>query len=153
MSRGFVLPSQISPLIAGKVLQVVTGTTAEPVTNSTTTPEDTKLTQTITPTSTSSKVLVLVNHTECYKSAGNAETSMRLKLYRDAVSIGGTVSQLYTGTAIVLVSNVNITVLDSPATTSAVTYKTKFWNAQAAASVTVQTNNTKSTIILMEISA
>ena len=77
---------------AFRVLQVVTGTTIEPVTNSTTTPEDTTLTQTITPTSTSSKVLVLVNHTECYKSAGNAETSMSLYLFRGGVAIGGTVS-------------------------------------------------------------
>jgi hypothetical protein len=43
--------------------------------------------------------------------------------------------------------------LDSPATTSATTYKVQLANGVAASLVAVQTANSESSIILMEISA
>ena len=46
---------------AGSVLQVVTGTTSTLVSNNTNVPVDTGLTATITPTSASSKILILVS--------------------------------------------------------------------------------------------
>jgi hypothetical protein len=47
----------------------------------------------------------------------------------------------------------NITYLDSPATTSATTYKTQFGNAPGGGTCSVQVNNDVSTITLMEIAA
>jgi hypothetical protein len=44
-------------------------------------------------------------------------------------------------------------ILDSPATTSATTYKTQFKSEQNLSRVLVQTGTSNSTIVLMEISA
>jgi hypothetical protein len=56
-----------------------------------------------------------------------------------------------TGTAIVNYFSISGSILDSPATTSATTYKTQFRNNTSSASVSVQIDSTISTITLMEI--
>lgn len=142
---------------AGNVLQVVNATYASSATNSTSTFADTGLTATITPTSASSKILVLVNQVGCYKST--SDTSIGLRLLRGATSIldfetaaGGTAS-----TAVSAVGAASTCYLDSPATTSAVTYKTQFKSQGNTALVTVQFflggTTPSSTITLMEIAA
>ena len=155
MSRGFVLPSQISPRVAGKVLQVVPGSTATQKISSSTTYEDTNLTATITPTSASSKVLVLVSQTGCGKEAGDAGSFLILRLMRDSTEIivfegvGGATNVSNTN----YIGTCGTSFLDSPATTSATIYKTQIKNNAAAASVRVQSSSSTSTIVLMEISA
>ena len=140
---------------SGKVLQVVTGTTLTTVSNSTTTFEPTTLTQTITPSSTSSKILVFVNHAENAKSSANSENALNIQLFRDATPIVTLqYSQAYTGSALGLRFSTSNSYLDSPNTTSATTYSTKFANDSASASVQVQQiGAAPSTIVLMEISA
>jgi hypothetical protein len=142
----------------GKVLQVVYAETSTPASSSSTSFADTNLTATITPSSATSKVLVLVNQNGITKSNGNANNSMSLKLLRsatDLITFGHGV--LYTGTTVFLkVASASVSYLDTPATTSATTYKTQFKNDNASASVSVQENfstGVKSTIILMEIGA
>lgn len=141
---------------AFRVLQVIYGSTSTaPTVNATTTYQDTNLTATITPSSSSSKVLVIVNQTGLYKTAGSAANGVNLKLLRGATDIG----LLAAGAGYNNLTQENIQtsvgacVLDSPATTSATIYKTQFANQTAAAAVGVQTLSTLSTIILMEISA
>ena len=144
-----------TPAGGGKVLQVVTGTTQTSVGNSTTTLADTTLTATITPTLATSKVLVLVTHTDCIKRSNNASNGIELKLFRAATMILhlGNIA-FYTGTAIQLNGTISGSILDSPATTSATTYKTQFANQVAAAEVLVQAGGAfGSTIILLEIGA
>jgi len=140
---------------SGKVLQVVMGSTATTVGNSTTTAADTGLTATITPTLNTSKVLVLVSQQGCYKSAASGGNSISLKLLRGATSIQQICTNLFYNTTVGEVSgNVAAAYLDSPATTSSTTYKTQFYNYLAAASVSVQIQNVDlSTIILLEIGA
>ena len=139
---------------AQKVIQVVQGTTTTAVGNSTNTYADTTLTATITPTLATSKVLVLVSQNGLNKSNANAANRMSMRLLRDATQIvyvsDGTGN---TGTTMQLQSATNsVNYLDTPATTSATTYKTQFLNPGNAASVAVQVNGTEmSTIILMEI--
>ena len=58
-----------------------------------------------------------------------------------------------TGTALDLRFGISAVYLDSPASTSALTYKTQFANNVAAALVTVQQDSLESTITLVEISA
>ena len=143
-----------TPAGGGKVLQVVMGTTATAVSNSTTTAADTTLTATITPSSATSKVLVLVMHNGCYKEVGNQDSSLYLNLLRGATSIIVFETQLgwtQVSGRLTVASGTNY--LDSPATTSATTYKTQFKNIVAAASVKVQYNGESSTMILMEIGA
>jgi hypothetical protein len=140
---------------AFRVLQVVYGTTTTSTTNTTSTYADTTLTASITPQSTSSKVLVMVSQNGCYKRSTNAENRIRLRLLRGATEIGAITGDLflYTGTAIGNGGSASISVLDEPSTTSATTYKTQFMNPFNADGVLVQENSGRSTIILMEISA
>ena len=138
----------------GKVLQVVQGTYSTAVANSTTTYADTGLTATITPTSTTSKILVIVAQNGGYKSDADAYNALGLKLVRDATDL--TIFAQYagfTGTTLhIYTETLGTTYLDSPASISAIVYKTQFKNTQAASAVNLQRQSTQvSTITLMEI--
>lgn len=139
----------------GKVLQVVSGTTTTGIYNATTTYEDTNLTATITPTSATSKVLVLVNQNGAYRTNGNASNGIDLQLLRGATQIALIADDAgQNGSVSIFLPTISISYLDSPATTSATTYKTKFRNSFAASTVAVQSQSTEtSTIILLEIGA
>jgi hypothetical protein len=143
-------------LPAGSVLQVVNATYATQVSAATNTFVTTNLTATITPRSTSSKILVLAHVAGIYKTSG-AALSVSLRLYRGASSIVGfeaiggfnSAGAGSSGTS-------STTYLDSPATTSATTYTVYFNSSSNAATAVVQAYNVTqadatSTITLMEI--
>jgi len=141
----------------GKVLQVVNATYGTEKSSASSTYADTDLTATITPTLITSKILVIITQQGIYKS-GN--TNLELKLLRDATSIltfGD--GNGYTGnTDGNNIGSVSASYLDSPATTSATTYKTQFRSTTNAADVYVQSYRTTSgatysTITLLEIGA
>jgi hypothetical protein len=140
---------------AFRVLQVVNATTSTPSSNSTNTYADTGLTATITPSSTSSKVLVMVAQNGNSKNSGNSGNSIDLRIIRTSTDIGtiATASGFNGTDERVDLQTISAFVLDNPASTSAITYKTQFRNNTNAASVSVQLNNGLSTIILAEISA
>jgi hypothetical protein len=141
----------------GTVLQVVTATHSTAVTNSTTTYADTGLTATITPKSSSSKILVLVNHSTSEKSADNAGNGLNIQLHRQIGA--GSFSNVYqvvkdcgfTNTALRMFFSASNSFLDTPSSTSALTYKTMFANRVAFSYVEVQTSSSNSFITLMEI--
>ena len=137
----------------GKVLQVVMGSTSTTASNSTTTYADTNLTASITPSLSTSKVLVIVSQCGVFRSNGNSNNALLLQLQRSGSSIAQISNEgMQTDTALRQGDfTYNIAYLDSPATTSATTYKTQFKNKNASASVQVQVANELSTIILMEI--
>jgi hypothetical protein len=137
----------------GKVLQVIYGSTVTSVTNSSGSYSDTTLTATITPTSATSRVLVLVDQNGCSKTVTNANTSLTLKLQRGATDLAFLADgALATGTTLKLTSfNYSISLVDSPASTSALTYKTVFMEGNALSSVSVQSDGSRSTIVLLEI--
>jgi hypothetical protein len=139
-------------LATGKVLQVVQGTTSTQVGNSTSTEADTTLSATITPTSATSKVLVLVSQQGTGK-INNTRVGMFLN--RGATRILHFAHYLaYTNSALQNIETVSTSYLDSPATTSATTYKTTFNSSDNIAEAWVQLSGTgTSTIILMEIGA
>ena len=136
-----------------KIVQIVTGSTSTAVTSSSTTFVDTGLTATITPTSASNNILCVITHNENYKSAGNSQNRIQMRLMRDATSIQTiTTDYLFTATAIANFGSLATQYLDSPATTSATTYKTQFANGNASASVAVQSSgNGASFITLYEV--
>ncbi len=137
---------------AFRVLQVVAATTRTQTTSSSSALADTTLTATITPTSASSKVLVYVSQNGIGK--GN-NAYMVLKLLRGATTIF-TLDETAAYTNSVAenrIGSVSGMYLDTPATTSATTYKTQFASATGIANVTVQFNVADSSIVLMEISA
>jgi hypothetical protein len=156
LSAVTTLPAAIA---TGKVLQVVHANTSTEVTVSSGTLTDTGLTATITPSSASSKILVLVTHNGNHKSADDSNNTLLIKLFRASTEIGKTGSVNFTASAAqALLSSVSFNVVDSPSSTSAVTYKTQFKNINGGASVGVQKTSggdwaSTSYITLMEIGA
>jgi hypothetical protein len=136
---------------AGSVLQVVNATYSSTTSSSSSTYADTGLTTTITLSSTSSKVLVIVDQAGLSKQTNDA--NMNLKLLRNGSDLAIVTSGAgYTSnTTPNYVGNSGISYLDSPASISALTYKTQFASANNNASVACQTNSSVSTITLMEI--
>ena len=121
-----------------KVLQVISTSPFINAINSTNVAADTGLSATITPSSTSSKILILVSHANCQKSAGNAFSACNITLYRGTSPVYYmSTSTGYTNSLVENVVNISGVHLDSPATTSAVTYKTMFQNSHNGASVSV----------------
>ena len=139
----------------GKVLQVVAGTTNTQVSNSTTTYADTGLSVSITPSATTSRVLLLVTQNGLQKGGGNSNNAIFLKLLRNSTDIAQFFDTgLYTDTALLLTGfSGSLSFVDSPSTTSAITYKTQFANRVAAAEVRTQANTTLSSIVALEIGA
>jgi hypothetical protein len=136
----------------GKVLQVIMGTHSTEATSSSSTYADTGLTATITPSSASSKVLVLVTQTGVAKD--NQDTGTNLRIVRTSTTLMTSLLAGYTGGTVRATPGAQgLNYLDTPATTSATTYKTQFASYGNNATATVQWASSLSTIILMEIGA
>jgi hypothetical protein len=110
--------------VGGKVLQVVQGTTTS--TGSTTSSSDvtTNLSATITPSSSSNKILVIVSQT--HFAVGSNPTCLA-KLWRGTIGSGTELGRKCFGSyglSIELASPADFCVLDTPSTTSATTYNT-----------------------------
>ena len=137
--------------IPGHVLQVVQATITSQQTTTSTSFVDSGLTATITPTSSSSKILVTGDFgTGCNNTSGG----MIMQLVRGSTSIfyrGDFYSAAGGGYAVDAFFH-----LDSPATTSATTYKIQFKSQSSSTTVYVNTEYSGSTsptshITLMEI--
>lgn len=155
-SRTLTLPDESGTLLTklpvGSVLQVVQASTTTTVTSTTTTYVDTTLTATITPTSATSKILVLV--TQNYYKASATTSGANFKLFRGATDLGVfIVGAGYTATTSTGRGIAAFQTLDTPSTTSPVTYKTQFANWVAASQIRVQDDAAPSQITLMEIAA
>jgi hypothetical protein len=147
-----------APAGGGKLLQVVQATTSTTTTVNTASFTDTGLTGTITPTLATSKILVLITQpllVEPKNTTSVFETKLRLvrgatEVYKAnvAAKIGADANSSYWKVG----SIANITYLDSPATTSATTYKTQV-EPDANTSAVANTDSSTSTIIMMEIGA
>jgi hypothetical protein len=148
------VPSWAAPAGGGKVLQVVSASTATTASSSSSTRADTNLTATITPTLATSKVLVLVAQTGLSKDAANSGACINLWLMRSATDLLKFQNEaVHTNTTQRNdVGGSSCNYLDSPATTSATTYKTQFNSPNNVGTVYVQ-NGGSSTIVLMEIGA
>ena len=139
---------------AGSVIQVVNATYSTSVTSTSSAYADTGLTASITPTSATSKILVLVNQQGCQKSGAN--TGLGLKLFRGATELAKFEGQLGINSSTTLDENnggCGINYLDAPATTSSTTYKTQLNSRNNTGTVGVQVDSATSTITLMEIAA
>jgi len=148
-----------SGMPTGSVIQTVTATYSTPVTISTTTYTDTGLTATITPISATSKILVVVTqpyrHTPSAGGGGIIIVRNSTPITQDvADSVGPFTMYLASVDIFAVYSN---HVLDSPATTSAITYKTQGRPYNGASGLYLQASgavtNNKSTITLLEIRA
>ena len=139
---------------AGSVLQVVNVIYATVASSSSSTYADTGLSASITPTSSSSKILVLVNQGGCGKETN--DTRIKLRLLRGATdiqTIDPGIGAFTSSNASNFIGSISLAYLDSPATTSSTTYKTQLASHGNTATVYVQTDGAASSITLMEIAA
>jgi len=137
----------------GKVLQVVNASTQTQVNSTSGTHADTGLTCNITPSSTSSTILIIINQVFAKSNADNFIDAKVLRDSTDISNVGGR-SIAYTGDSGYLYPGVSFsyTKQDSPNTTSQVTYKTQFKRAgSGGGTVRANVDSGASTIALLEI--
>ena len=144
----------VARLPAGSVLQVVSATINSENSTSSTSFVSTGLSVSITPTSSNSKVLVLVNGCS-FGVSGTAEGYWTVD--RAGTNIGngngGFGRTWNAGVANFTFTPAAISYLDSPATTSSITYTVQFRQTNAAQFVYISGGNGRSSITLMEIAA
>jgi hypothetical protein len=137
-----------------KIVQIVNATNGTQTITSSSTFADSNLSATITPTSSSNKILVFFSQNGCGKY--NSNTTLQLRLLRGSTVIlnceaaGGNTSS----TASNNFGSISATYLDSPATTSATTYKTQINSSANVGSAYVNdatSPGSNSTITLMEV--
>jgi hypothetical protein len=139
-------------LPTGSVLQVVNATYSTQSSVSNSTPTDTGLTATITPTSASSNILVFVSQTGLQKNSSNLRLQLQLLRNSTVIDIFD-VEQLYTADTTGAAGCSSTTYLDSPATISATTYKTQAFLSTGTGIASWCISSSKATITLMEIAA
>ena len=136
----------------GKVLQVVQGTKTDSTLSTSASYVATGLNVNITPSATSSKVLVMVSS---YIDSNASTIQFYTTIKRDSTDLdsGGTggFQSAYNGGGR-LRSATNMSVLDSPNTTSQITYEMYMRNASGA-NIQINSESGTMTIIAMEIGA
>jgi hypothetical protein len=153
MDFSWITPSAGS---SGAVVQVKSAIYSTSTSNATSTFTDTGLSVSITPTSASNKILVIVSQsTRSNYTAAAYENAMKLRINRDSTAIYNDGGDMW------YVANTNQTgggdyrfyqtmvYLDSPASTSALTYKTQ--QRIYTGTVTCQPFGVPSTITVMEV--
>ena len=144
---------------AGNVIQVVNAQySTSTTTTNTSTFQDTGLTATITPTSATSKILVLVSNSCASTNSAGVNTVSYFQTVRGASTVIAYTrfqigNALASGTNAVKVDTVTQTALDSPATTSATTYKMQMLSNEATITTTSCIDSTVAQITLLEIAA
>jgi hypothetical protein len=166
--NSFVFPSSGGTLDrlerAGNILQVVQGSTSTEVLVSTTTYTPTGLQASITPTSTSSKILLLVSvQYQCYQLSNLAGHGTRVKrgstVIKSPIQGAGGPYEIWRRSIGVSDMNyydsLNYQILDSPATTSSITYSVEGATYDSSSAVKYQSSgndqNQVSTITLIEV--
>lgn len=134
----------------GHVLQVVHSLWQSNTTTTSTSYVDSGLTATITPSFTSSKILIIGSANAVLTQAIN--TGVRIGLFNGATEL--TTPAFYAGYDTASTDNqrnVPFSYLHSPSSTSAQTYLIKFYRNTGSGSVAIGGNNSNSFITLMEI--
>ena len=138
-----------SSMTSGAVLQVVSNTISTSISTTSGAYVTTGLTASITPTSASSKILVLVNCASMFQNGAGAQ--LVIAIFRGATNLhaaaGAFGGQLYS-TALIE-TPMSMMILDTPATTSSTTYTVHY--AAVSGTATFNTNTGNSYIILQEI--
>lgn len=159
VNSGATAPEWATPAGGGKVLQVVNATYNTSTTVASTTFADTGLSLSITPSATNSKILVLAEQSTYNESTNQATAVLEIRLLRNSTSIQDFKGVNYVNVGATGGSNIlvraPISYLDSPNTTSSVTYKMQGRVASTAnsAQAIFQVSSSVSTITLLEIGA
>jgi len=135
----------------GTILQVVHGSTGSQNSSTSATYIDSNLTATITPQSSSSLILVTYSQ-NLYTNA--SATGVGLRLVRTSTVLRTDIDLSY-GASSGILAQQSFIYLDSPATTSATTYKTQFCRSIGSGTAFVQANSAsqQGNIVLYEVAA
>jgi hypothetical protein len=164
VNSGATAPEWKTPAAGGggKVLQVVSTTYTTRTDVASTTYTDTGLSLSITPSLATSKVLVLITH-NIYVTEGGGNPDANIRIMRDSTAILNNInlasangSFKYSTLNSAETNGVSWSYLDSPATTSAITYKTQMAVKNTANGSNISVNvrsGSDSTITLLEIGA
>jgi hypothetical protein len=137
---------------AGQVIQVVTATdsTARTTTSTSFVTGSNTLSVSITPSSASNKIFIIVSAT------ARVGENTYFTVYRGATDLGATSSKgliapLGDAGVVATASGLGMSILDSPNTTSSTTYQVYFRISGSSNTATLNYENSKSSITLMEI--
>jgi hypothetical protein len=158
-----VTGATVTGLSAGKILQIVEGSSSTQQDNSSTTLTDIGLSVAITPSSSSSKVLVMASFPVRFLKSSNYYANGMFALLRGSTVIidrsgsnvqdfGMEAGALGGSSYVANPVKMHMQILDSPSTTSATTYKVQS-AAFASSTVNNMWNDQKGSIIAMEVSA
>jgi len=149
-TAGQVLTAQYVNDLRGafRVLQVIEGRSTTQVANATQTFATSGITATITPQATSSKILVIAT-TPVYMA--DSDSNVFVRVVRGSTEIA--VNQQNDSTSANAQQTSSMIILDTPATTSATTYRIDFRCGAAAKTAYVCNAGQFGSIILVEISA
>ena len=164
IANNAVTNAKATGIAGGKVLQTATGTTNTNTSHGISGWTDTTLTASITPATTGSKILVMISQAfEVASGAGSVDAGAAIRLLRDstvideATSGSGNPHKMYTyagnASGWSFYMHYGFTILDSPNTTSSVTYKTQAKSYYGSHTLNSQQSDIRSYITLMEIGA
>ena len=139
------LPAAIT---TGKILQSVYAVTTTTVSLTSTTWTDV-LSLNITPSATSSKILVLASCGGLSRHGG--DTELQLRILRGSTSISQTKGLNDGASGFISTAGCSLNELDAPSSTSAQTYKIQINNRDANGTVIISANNADTSLTLMEI--
>ena len=156
---GTSLPSSItsaSGLSTGKILQVVSATYATQVSSTDSSSwTDTGLTLNITPSATSSKVLFIISQ-QGFVTRSSSLARGIFRVLRGSTTVfdsaNFTMNMQQTGSDLSHSTMLSFSGLDSPSSTSALTFKTQIL-PESSTTMMAQQNNHPSTITLLEVGA
>lgn len=144
---------QRTAMPSGSVIQTVTKEISGEETTTQNTPQDTALTLSITPTTANSKIFVIAS----FNGGGSSSSSAFIpSIFRGSTEIT-TLGGIYMGTNAAIYGGHCLSILDSPNTTSSVTYTVKFKLNSGSSTVLFNTNyggtsqNERAHLTLMEI--
>ena len=160
VANGGTGASSFSP---GKILQIVEGTSSTQHEATGSSDQDIGLSVAITPSSSSSKVLITVSFLYKIFQSGEYGSTAQFQLLRGSTAIitrsGGSsqdynveASALSSNNYVTMATNLNLQILDSPNTTSATTYKMQSTGISSTR-VESMLNNRRGSIIAYEVGA
>jgi len=149
--------AQLEAVSHGKILQVVEGNTSSAVQSTSGTPSDTGITVNITPSDTANKVLVFVGINYQLFANNGTYSDGKFDLLRDATTLDNLTLYHYqsgpTGGASQIQAAGYMSYLDTPSSTSALTYKVQQSVITPGSGRAVGVLGTWSNIVAMEVSA
>lgn len=137
----------------GKVLQVIQDVTTTQETTTSTTYVDTNLSQAITPSATSSKILVIASLNAYASCVAGGSAASTFNIVRGSTQVAEQLTSISNGSAVSSVANtITLVYLDNPNTTSSTTYKIQMKTTSGDTAI-LSLSSLTSTLTLLEIGA